>query len=96
MRMKALQGYKTKEIYGKNLFDTYADKRILFADTQESADRISLHSYHSNNPASEKNLELFKTGQIVKLAAVNQLSEGINIPGLKRAISLSLRSWEGS
>ncbi len=86
MRSKALMTYKTKENYARVLFNACIDKCILFGNEQAQVDSICAHTYHSNNPASEENLELFKEGKILKLAAVNMLSEGVNIPGLKRAI----------
>ena len=52
------------------------DKCILFANTQAQADRLCDYSYHSQNPDSERNLELFKEGTIDKLSSVLQLNEG--------------------
>lgn len=86
MRMKALQEYPTKEKYAKRLFSSINEKCILFANTQEQADRLCIHSYHSNNPKSEDNLTKFKSAEILKLTAVHQLSEGVNIPNLKQGI----------
>lgn len=86
MRMKAMQGFKTKELYAKSLLDSQKDKCILFCNTQEQADNLCSHSYHSKNPDSEENLINFKENVITKLACVEQLSEGINIPNLKSGI----------
>jgi superfamily II DNA or RNA helicase len=86
MRMKALQKFKSKERYAKQLANQINDKCMIFANEQAQADRLCTYSYHSNNPKSEENLELFKTGKINKLSCVLQLSEGINIPGLKQSI----------
>jgi superfamily II DNA or RNA helicase len=86
MRMKALMGFKTKEVYAKNLFDEIEDKCILFCNTQEQANNMCDHSYHSNNPDSEENLQNFKKGNINKLSCVLQLNEGVNIPNLKQGI----------
>ena len=85
-RMKALQSYKTKEKYAINLFNKMTEKTILFANTKDQADRIYPYSFHSGNSKSEKNLTLFKTGDLNKLTAVEQLSEGVTVPGLKCAI----------
>ncbi len=84
--MKAMQGYPSKEIYAKNLLYSISDKCLLFVDEQVQADRCCTHSYHSDNPDSQKNLELFKEGKILKLSAVQQISQGITIPGLKQVI----------
>ena len=86
MRMKAMMEYPSKEKYAKILFNNIDSKCILFANTQDQADKLCNYSYHSNNPDSDRNLELFKEGTINKLSTVLQLSEGINIPNLKQGI----------
>ena len=86
MRMKAMMEYSSKEKYAKLLFDNIESKCILFANTQDQADRLCKYSYHSNNSASEENLKLFKKGVILKLSCIHQLSEGVNIPSLKQGI----------
>lgn len=86
MRMKAMMEYPTKEKYAEVLFNSINSKCILFANTQEQADRLCSHSYHSNNSSSEDNLQMFKTGEITKLSTVLQLNEGVNIPDLKQGI----------
>jgi len=86
MRMKALMGFPSKERYAKRLFDTITDKAILFANTQDQADKLCEHSYHSGNKDSEFNLVKFKSGELNKLSCVLQLSEGVNIPNLKEGI----------
>jgi len=88
MRMKALMNFPTKEVYAKKLFNSIDDKCILFANTMLQADKLCNHRHHSKDPCSEENLEMFKEGEITKLAAVLQLSEGVNIPGLKACIIL--------
>lgn len=86
MRMRALMEFKTKEDYAKKLLDDIEDKCIVFCNTQEQADRMCEHSYHSNNPDSEGNLDLFGNDHITKLSCVMQLNEGINIPNLGAGI----------
>jgi len=86
MRMKSLQSTMSKESYAKQLFNSLTEKAILFANTQDQADRLCPHTYHSKNEASDSNLERFKEGNINKLACVLQISEGVNIPGLKEGI----------
>lgn len=86
MRMKSLMSYPSKERYAKELFNFIQDKVILFANTQEQADKLCSHSYHSGNKDSEVNLDKFKSGEISKLSCVLQLSEGVNIPNLKQGI----------
>jgi superfamily II DNA or RNA helicase len=89
MRMKALMTYPSKELYAKKLIDHVSksgEKLIVFANTQEQADKLSKFSYHSNNSESEDNLNKFKSGEIKILSSVMQLSEGVNIPDLKQCI----------
>lgn len=88
MRMKAMMEYPSKEKYAKILFNSIIpdNKCLLFANTQDQADRLCCYSYHSNNTQSENNLELFKKGLINGLSTVMQLNEGVNIPNLKQGI----------
>jgi superfamily II DNA or RNA helicase len=86
MRMKDMQAFPSKAVYAKKLLNESNEKCILFANFQEQADNLCSHSYHSSNPESELNLNNFKEGKINKLSCVLQLSEGVNIPGLKEGI----------
>jgi superfamily II DNA or RNA helicase len=86
MRMRSLMDFKTKEVYAKRLLEDIEDKCIVFCNTQEQADRICEFSYHSNNPDSEGNLDLFGNDHITKLSCVMQLNEGVNIPNLRAGI----------
>ncbi len=86
MRMKAMMEYPSKEKYTKKLMDSIQNKCIVFANTQDQADRLCEYSYHSNNKQSEENLDKFKNGEITKLSTVLQLNEGVNIPNLKQGI----------
>lgn len=86
MRMRALMDYTSKEAYVKSILSNISSKCIVFANTQDQADRICRHSYHSNNPKSEENFELFSDGRIDQMSCVLQLSEGITIPNLKQGI----------
>lgn len=86
MRMRALMEYRTKEIYTEKLLSEIEHKCIVFANTQDQADRLCKYSCHSNNPDSEFNLEQFKLGKILSLSCVLQLNEGVNIPDLKAGI----------
>lgn len=85
-RMKALQQFNSKMKYAKTLLDLQKDKTLIFANTQEQADNLCSYSYHSSNKDSEYNLTAFKKGHSLKLSAVEMVSEGTNIPGLKVGI----------
>ena len=86
MRMRALMDYTTKETYVKSILSNISSKCIVFANTQEQADRICKHSYHSNNLSSKENFDLFSDGRINQMSCVLQLSEGVTIPNLKQGI----------
>ena len=86
MRMRALMDYTSKESYVRSILKNIDSKCIVFANTQKQADRICKHSYHSGNPKSEENLELFSDGRVDQLSCVLQLSEGVTIPKLKAGI----------
>jgi superfamily II DNA or RNA helicase len=86
MRMRVMMDFRTKEKYTKELLLEIEDKCIVFCNTQDQADRICIHSYHSNNDDSEDNLQQFKDGDISELSCVMQLNEGINIPNLRAGI----------
>lgn len=90
MRMKALMGFTTKEEYTLKLIKLLKkdSKCIIFCNTQEQADKLCEHSYHSTNEDSEDNLQKFKLGEINKLSCVLQLNEGVNIPNLNTGIIL--------
>jgi len=85
-RMKAMQSFPSKENYARKLLDRVTKKTLIFAPTQAQADRLCEHSVHSKNKESDRNLEQFKEGKILKLSAVEQLSEGVNIPNLETGI----------
>lgn len=87
-RMNAMKGYATKLDYAHRLLEQTKRKCIVFANTQKQADLLCSHSYHSENPDSETNMSLFESGEIDKLSAVFQLSEGANIKGLDEVIIL--------
>jgi superfamily II DNA or RNA helicase len=86
MRMRSLMDYETKEDYVISLMNKIRSKCIVFANTQYQADRMCRHSYHSNNPKSQENFDLFSDGRITKMSCVLQLSEGVTIPNLKEGI----------
>lgn len=94
VRMKALQSYPSKINYTKYMLKQIPFKVIVFANTQEQADLLCKHSYHSKNKSSEYNLELFQQDLIKELACVDQLSEGKTIPNLKSGIIMHAYSNE--
>lgn len=86
MRMKAMMTFPSKEEFANVLFNNIDEKVLLFCNTQEQADKLCGFSYHSKNPDSMENLQLFSNGTILKMTCVEQLNEGINIPKLRQGI----------
>jgi superfamily II DNA or RNA helicase len=97
MRMKEMQGFKSKTRLAKLLSDEIMKKHqkcIVFCNTKDQADEICKDSYHSSNVNSEDNLKKFNLGEINKLSCVLQLSEGINIKDLDSGIIMHAYSNE--
>jgi len=86
MRMKSMMTFNTKEVYAKKLLEESDKKCLLFANTKEQAETMCSHSFHSTNPKSDANMELFNKGEISKLSCVNQLSAGANMTNLEEGI----------
>jgi superfamily II DNA or RNA helicase len=88
MRMRAMMGFKSKEFYARKLLNQTQYKCLVFCNTQEQANAMCTHSYHTGNPDSQDNMMLFKEGKIQKMSCVLQLNEGVTIPELKEGIIL--------
>lgn len=90
MLLNALKQFETKVNFVSYVLAKipYDDKCIVFANTTDQADRICTYSYHSKNTkvANQEVLDNFSKGEIRRIAAVEQLSEGINIPNLKHIV----------
>jgi superfamily II DNA or RNA helicase len=86
MRMRAMMDYTSKEHYAAHLMGTIEEKCLLFCNTQDQADKLCEHSYHSNNEFSDLHLDAFKKGRILQLSCVSQLNEGVTIPGLRAGV----------
>lgn len=85
-RMKVLQSFSGKTEYVRYLLSQMNTKTLIFANTQNQADELSKHSFHSKNKRSDENLELFRKGGCMFLSCVDQLSEGVKIDELKSSI----------
>lgn len=88
MRMRAMMDFRSKEVYAKKLLNIIEDKCLVFANTQDQAERICKNAIHANNPDSEELLQKFKNGEIDEASCVLQLNEGVNIPNLRAGIIL--------
>tara|TARA_R110002153_G_scaffold166935_1_gene319543 strand:- start:1824 stop:2933 length:1110 start_codon:yes stop_codon:yes gene_type:complete len=94
LRMKAIQSYRTKVEYVKQILNKIDHKTLVFANTKDQADELCKHSFHSSNKKSEENLQLFAEGKIYRLSCVDQLSEGANIHDLKVGVIMHTFSNE--
>ncbi len=63
-------------------------KCLIFANTIDQANMLCKFSHHSNNHkiVNTKNIEMFSSGEVTRLSAVEQLSEGITVPNLKHIV----------
>jgi superfamily II DNA or RNA helicase len=87
MRLNALKQYESKEKYVKYCLSKIPqdEKCLIFANTIEQAEKLCPYTHHSKKKDSS-DLEAFKKGEIFRLSAVEQLSEGITVPNLKHII----------
>lgn len=85
--INALKQYETKEHFVKYASSKIPqdEKCLIFANTTAQADRLCSNSHHSKKKDSS-DLDAFKLGTITRLSCVEQLSEGVTIPGLKHII----------
>lgn len=88
MRMRAMMDFQSKEDHAQHLLGHVKQKCIVFANTQDQADRLCAYSYHSGNEQSERNLDWFKNNKIIQMSCVMQLNEGVTIPDLREGIIL--------
>src|SRR5690606_33748451 len=84
------KGFNSKIEYAKKLKLKIKEKCLIFANTIEQAEKLSAFSFHSKNPNSDENLEMFNKDEIQFLSCVEQISEGANINNLKNSIILHL------
>ena len=60
MRMKAMMEFPSKDLKAKSILNNTNNKILLFANTQDQADKFGIHSFHSKNEHSDVNLNAFK------------------------------------
>jgi len=92
MRINMLKQFPGKQRLLRSLLTKIPidEKCLVFANTTDQADTIMRNSYHSKNnkELNKSNLEKFSSGEINRMSAVEQLSEGITIPELKHIVIL--------
>lgn len=88
--LNAIKQFKTKLKFVEFISNRVPsdEKCLLFANTTDQADKICQYSHHSKNSKdiNTHNLNKFATGEITRLSAVEQLSEGVTIPRLKHIV----------
>lgn len=88
--LNALKQFKTKLFFTDFISRRVppTEKCLLFANTTEQADAICQYSHHSKNSktVNEINLQKFASGEVTRLSAVEQLSEGVTVPNLKHIV----------
>jgi superfamily II DNA or RNA helicase len=88
-RMSAMKSFPSKLHYARVLAEQIGEeKTIIFANTKAQADQLAPHTYYTGNKLSKANLENFSKGAYLRLACVDQLNEGVNIPQLRQGIIL--------
>lgn len=92
MRINMLKQFPGKQRLLRSLLNKIptTEKCLVFVNTTDQADEVMRYSYHSKNnkQVNKDNLELFSRGEITRMSAVEQLSEGITIPELKHIVIL--------
>jgi superfamily II DNA or RNA helicase len=91
-RINYLKGFQTKIKFANYISSKIPtdEKCLFFMNTKEQADNFTDCTHHSGNHknTNKENLDKFSNGEVFRLAAVEQLSEGITIPNLKHIVIL--------
>jgi superfamily II DNA or RNA helicase len=88
-RMRLIYGSKTKTKKAIEVLNTIPKhlKTLVFCGNIEQAEEILPNvAYHSKNKNSKQLLDDFKSNNIMQLACVEALTEGVNIPNIDVAI----------
>jgi superfamily II DNA or RNA helicase len=89
-RLSKMKKFLSKDILLKKVINYIPqnEKVLVFATSQEQCSRMFRYYHTSKNTATENKriLDQFKNGEIRILSAIEQISEGINIPDLKNIV----------
>lgn len=91
-RLSAMKKYPTKQNYLKEVLIPRLVKKdfkfLIFCNTQAQADELAgvYGSYHSKNPDSDTNMTAFKAAPSGYMTCVDQIKEGVTIPGLNSVV----------
>lgn len=89
-RLSKIKQFKSKDILLKRVIKSIpeTEKVLVFTSNQDQCSRLFRY-YHTSLNSAAKNKEImqqFKSGEIRILGAIEQVSEGINIPNLRNIV----------
>ena len=94
-RMRFIYGLKSKTDATKFLLENVIPKderTLIFAGGISQAEELCENSFHSKSKKTDTSFEDFKAGRLNRLACVNALNEGHNIPNLDNGVVAQLNS----
>ena len=91
-RMHYIYNLPSKLIVGKKILNLISEdkKTLIFCSSIKQANAMCQYRYHSGT--DDTDFERFCRGEIKKLAVVNAISEGINIPELDVVLMMQVQS----
>lgn len=93
-RMHLIYGLKSKTQAAKYLLSKIpkTDRVLIFAGLIAQAEELCENTFHSKSPKNSTSYEDFELCKINRLASVDSLNEGHNIPDLDRAFVVQINS----
>lgn len=91
-RLSSMKKYPTKFNYLRDVLISRLNKSgfkfLVFCNTKDQADELAgeYGSYHSGNPDSAENMERFNEATSGYMTCVDQIKEGVTIPGLNTCV----------
>lgn len=91
-RMRFIQNLRSKQEVAKRLLSKIPNNErvLIFHKIIERAEELCKYSYHSKT--DDKDFNRFVKGKINRLAVVDVLNEGVNIPNLDTAVIVQVNS----
>jgi len=68
------------------------EKILVFGKRIKAIESLEIPTYHSGKGKTDEDLADFKSGKINRLAVVDALNEGVNVPSLKTCVIMNLDS----
>lgn len=92
-RMRFIYNLKSKTDTARGVLDTIpeSERTLIFCGSIKQAEELCKFSYHSKNEKL-KNFDKFCNGEINRLASVQKLNEGVNIPNVDNVVIVQLNS----